>query len=98
MANITRPKSRRWGGGRYIPKRKPCPFCSDRNKTIDYREPLKLRPFISDRGKIMPRRKTGVCAKHQRVLAVAIKRSRHLALLPYVPAHIRQTGGIGIHN
>jgi len=46
----------------------------------------------------MPRRKTGVCAKHQRVLAVAIKRSRHLALLPYVPAHIRQTGGIGIHN
>ena len=55
-----------------------------------------LRQYISDRGKISPRRKSGNCAKHQRALAVAIKRARHLALLPFVAEHIRRTGGVGV--
>ena len=82
-------------GARYIPKRKVCPFCSGRAETVDYKDPAKLRQFISDRGKIEPRRKIGTCAKHQRAVAVAIKRARYLALLPYVPAHIRRMGGSG---
>ena len=82
-----KPKSARWGGGRYVPKRKVCSFCASKARVIDYKDPEKLRGYISDRGKIEPRRKTGTCAKHQRVLAVTIKRARHLALLPYVPAH-----------
>lgn len=65
---------------------------------IDYKEPAKLRHYISDRGKITPRRKTGTCAKHQRALALAIKRARHLALLPFVPTHIYKTGGVGIRD
>ncbi len=88
--------TRRWGGARYVPKRKICSFCSDKVKEIGYKDPAKLRRFVSHRGKIEPRRSTGTCAKHQRALAVAIKRARHLALLPYVPEHIRKTGGVGI--
>ncbi len=83
---------------RYVPKRKFCSFCADKAEIIDYKDPLKLRPYISSRGKIEPRRKTGICAKHQRALAVAIKRARHLALLPYVPAHIHKAGGVGIRG
>ncbi|MBI2851883.1 MAG: 30S ribosomal protein S18 [Chloroflexi bacterium] len=64
-------------------------------KSIDYKETEKLRNFISDSGKIDPRRRTGTCAQHQRLLATAIKRARHLALLPYVPAHVRRTGVFG---
>jgi small subunit ribosomal protein S18 len=56
---------------------------------INYKDPGKLRTYVSDRGKIEPRRRTGTCARHQRRLSVAIKRARHLALLPYVPSHIR---------
>jgi len=91
-------KARRWDRAKYIPRRKICSFCRDKVKTIDYKDPSKLRQYISDRGKIEPRRRTGTCAKHQRILAVAIKRARHLALLPYVPAHIHKTGGIGIQD
>ena len=87
-------------GAAYGRRRKVCPFCADKSKAeaLDYKDPAKLRRYISDRGKIDPRRRTGVCAKHQRVLAVAIKRARHLALLPYVPAHIHKTGGVGIRE
>ena len=81
-------KDARWGGTRYVPRRKVCSFCVAKTDVIDYKDSEKLRGYISDRGKIEPRRRTGTCAKHQRVLAVAIKRARHLALLPYVPAHI----------
>ena len=81
---------------RYVPRRKFCSFCTGSIEAIDYKDPSKLTRFISDRGKIEPRRKTGTCAKHQRVLAVAIKRARHLALLPYVPAHIHKTEGVAI--
>jgi len=89
---------RRQNRARYVAKRKFCSFCVDKATAIDYKEPAKLRRYISDRGKIEPRRKTGTCAKHQRALAVAIKRARHLALLPFVPAHIRKTGGVGIRD
>jgi small subunit ribosomal protein S18 len=77
-----------WRGSRYVPKRKSCSFCADKVEMIDYKDPSKLRGYISGRGKIEPRRRTGTCAKHQRALAIAIKRARHLALLPYVPAHL----------
>lgn len=82
---------------RYTPKRKVCPFCS-KQLELDYKDPAKLRPFISDRGKIQSRRRTGCCAKHQRALSVAIKRARHLALLPFTIEHIRKTGGVGLRD
>jgi len=98
MAEAKETKSRRWERARYIPKRKVCFFCKDKVKTIDYKDPVKLRHYISDRGKIEPRRRSGTCAKHQRLLAMAVKRARYLALLPYVPAHIRETGGVGLRS
>ncbi len=64
-------------------RKKGCTFCVDRAEFIDYKDVAKLRRFISERGKILPRRVTGTCARHQRELTVAIKRARHLALLPY---------------
>jgi small subunit ribosomal protein S18 len=91
-----KPRGGRWGGARYVPRRKVCTFCSEKVEVIDYKDPSRLRRYISDRGKIEPRRKTGTCAKHQHALALAIKRARHLAFLPYVPAHMRKTGGVGI--
>lgn len=64
-------------------RRKVCSFCVDKADYIDYKGVAKLRRFISERGKILPRRVTGTCAHHQRGLTVAIKRARHLALLPF---------------
>ena len=64
-------------------RRKVCQFCVDKVETIDYKDVAKLRKFVSERSKILPRRVTGTCAKHQRELTTAIKRARHLALLPY---------------
>ena len=64
-------------------RKKVCSFCVDRAEFIDYKDVAKLRRFISERGKILPRRVTGTCAYHQRALTGAIKRARHLALLPY---------------
>ena len=63
---------------------KVCAFCADKVEHIDYKDVNRLRKFTTERGKIMPRRMSGVCAKHQRELAVAIKRSRQVALMPYV--------------
>ena len=80
---------------KYKPKRKVCPFCVDRSRKIDYKEFEPLRRFISDRGKMEPRHRTGVCAKHQRLLSVALKRARYLALLPYTAEHIRLSGSVG---
>ena len=65
-------------------RRKVCAFCADKVEHIDYKDVNRLRKFTTERGKIMPRRMSGVCAKHQRELAVAIKRSRQVALMPYV--------------
>ena len=64
-------------------RRKVCQFCADKVEFIDYKDTAKLRKFVSDRGKILPRRMTGTCAAHQRALTEAIKRARHIALLPY---------------
>lgn len=78
-------KDRRPGGKmrRMKPRRKICAFCADKSKDIDYKDVMKLKRFLTERGKIMPRRTSGVCAKHQRQLAMAIKRARVVALLPY---------------
>ena len=67
-------------------RRKSCHFCETK-VTIDYKDEQQLRRFTNDRGKILPRRVSGSCARHQRELAVAIKRGRFLALIPYVPDH-----------
>jgi len=83
-----RPSGRPGGGrprGRYAPRRKVCSFCVDHVKTIDYKDVDRIRRFISDRAKIEPRRRSGVCAKHQRALRLAIQRARHIALVPFVP-------------
>ena len=98
MARAKETKGRKWEKARYVPRRKICSFCKDKVKTIDYKDPVKLRRYISDRAKIEPRRRSGTCAKHQRLLAMAVKRARYLALLPYVPAHIRETGGVGLRS
>jgi len=89
----TKSENKKWeGGGKFQPQRKFCAFCADKAETVDYKDPTKLRRYISDRGKIEPRRRTGTCAKHQRALALAIKKARHLALLPYTASHIRRAG------
>lgn len=75
-------KMRRPGGMRR--RKKVCVFCGDKNGVIDYKDVNKLKRYVSERGKILPRRITGNCAKHQRALTVAIKRARHIALMPYV--------------
>jgi small subunit ribosomal protein S18 len=77
---------------RYTSRRKVCFFCVEKVTTINYKDVDGLRRYLSDRGKIEPRRKTGTCAKHQRRLTVALKRARHLALLPYTADHMRPSG------
>lgn len=65
------------------PRRKICAFCADKSTSIDYKDVNKLKKFITERGKIQPRRTSGVCAKHQRMLASAVKHARVMALLPF---------------
>ena len=69
---------------RVFHRRKICRFCADSSLKIDYKDPKTLRYFVTERGKIIPRRISGNCAKHQRMVKIAIKRARHMALLPYV--------------
>ncbi|MBR3162658.1 MAG: 30S ribosomal protein S18 [Clostridia bacterium] len=64
-------------------RKKVCTLCSDKNFVLDYKNPEQLRKFINEKGKILPRRTTGACAKHQRDITTAIKRARHIAVLPY---------------
>jgi small subunit ribosomal protein S18 len=78
MARIARPARFR------RTRRKPCTFCVEKVTDIDYKAHQKLKRFINDRGKILPRKTTGTCAGHQRVLAEAVKRAREIALLPFV--------------
>jgi len=70
-------------------RKKKCKFCLDRVTFLDYKEERRLRRFMTDRGKIAPRRITGTCAKHQRMLAMAVKRARLIALVPYVREYYR---------
>ena len=67
-----------------IGKKKVCSFCVDHVEEIDYKDVAKLKRYITEKGKILPRRQTGTCAEHQRALTVAIKRAREMALIPYV--------------
>ena len=64
-------------------RKKVCPLCKDKNFILDYKNPDQLKKFINDKGKILPRRTTGACAKHQRDITTAVKRARHIAVLPY---------------
>src|SRR5687767_13298908 len=83
----------RGGGARYggprRPRRKVCSFCVDKVKKIDFKDIGRIRRYVSERGKIDPRRKSGNCAKHQRMLTTALKRARHMAMLPYTADHVR---------
>ncbi len=74
-------KRKSYGGGMH--RKKVCQFCADKTAVIDYKDVETLKKYISERGKILPRRITGTCARHQRALTSAIKRARHIALLPY---------------
>ncbi|GIV96185.1 MAG: 30S ribosomal protein S18 [Herpetosiphonaceae bacterium] len=90
MTEETKIRRRAAGGRRkYVPRRKVCAFCTDSIKVPDYKDVKRIQRYVSDRGKILPRRRTGTCAKHQRRLTVAIKRARHLALLPFVANQTR---------
>src|SRR6201993_4907694 len=101
--SVNRPPAReqqgeRPGGGPRGPKRqhrKVCAFCAEKIDYIDYKEISRLRRFVSDRGKILPRRVTGTCAKHQRPLTTALERARAIALLPDA-TELREMGGRGL--
>jgi small subunit ribosomal protein S18 len=80
-------KKRRRAGRKMFSRHKVCRFCADKELEIDYKDAKTLRIFLTERCKIIPRRISGNCAKHQRALTREIKRSRHLALLPYTTAH-----------
>lgn len=84
------------GGGGRFGRRRVCSFCVDKVQGIDYKDPAKLRRYVSDRAKIEPRRKTGTCARHQRMLTTALKRARHLALLPFTAQHIHVSGAFPV--
>ena len=64
-------------------RKKVCPLCGDKTLVLDYKDADQMRKFINERGKILPRRVTGACAKHQREITLAVKRARHIAILPY---------------
>ncbi|MBI4299392.1 MAG: 30S ribosomal protein S18 [Chloroflexi bacterium] len=85
-------EQRREGRARFYPRRRVCAFCVEKVEHIDYKNVNKLRRYISDRAKIEPRRRTGTCARHQRSLTEALKRARHLALLPFSPNQSSVTG------
>lgn len=85
----SRPRREGSGGRERFSRRRVCAFCADKLIVIDYKDVARLRKYLSERGKIEPRRKTGTCAKHQRTLTTALKRSRQLALLPYTADHQR---------
>ncbi|MCH8940254.1 MAG: 30S ribosomal protein S18 [Chloroflexi bacterium] len=85
------------GRGRrfYPPRRRVCAFCVEKKIVIDYKNVSMLRRYLTERARISPRRRSGTCARHQRILAEAIKRARLLALLPFTPDHMRATGWHG---
>lgn len=85
------PRSQYQSRGRFS-RRRVCIYCADKSLKIDWKKADSLHRFIADSGAIHPRRKSGLCARHQRQIAVAIKRARHLALLPYTNEHIRLMG------
>lgn len=83
---------RRSGYRRGYTRRKVCAFCAEKERIINWKEADRLRRYVNDSGSIRSRRKTGTCAKHQRRLAIAIKRARHMSMLPYTVEHVRIMG------
>ena len=79
-----RVKTKRFDSKDKFFRKRSCRFCLDKTETIDYKDAIKLKRFITEKGKIMPNRLTGNCAEHQRKIAIAIKRARYVALLPFV--------------
>lgn len=79
-----KPKKKKFDSKEKFFRKKSCRFCMDKTESIDYKDAMRLKRFITEKGKIMPNRLTGNCAKHQRKIAVAVKRARYIALLPYV--------------
>jgi small subunit ribosomal protein S18 len=77
------------GGGGGFRRPRGCEFCKAKTDIVDYKDAGLLRRYITDRGKMEPRRKVGTCARHQRVVSQAVKRARHIALLPYTGEHVR---------
>ncbi|GAB4118369.1 MAG: 30S ribosomal protein S18 [Roseiflexaceae bacterium] len=86
-------QGRRAGGAgnrrKFSTRRKVCTFCADKIRQVDYKDVKRLQRFVSERGKILPRRRTGTCARHQRTLTRAIKRARFMVMLHFVAAHTR---------
>ena len=94
MAMDRRPQEGAEGGGgerRFFAKHKFCQFCADKSLTIDYKKTDLLRKYVTEDGKIRPRRQTGACARHQRAVAAAVKQARHIALLPFTGRHLEDT-------
>ncbi len=91
MADHTRTSSSRPSSSRrrFSRRVRICQFCAEKSKAIDYKQTDLLKRFINEQGKIRPRRETGTCARHQRILAKAIKRARHMALLPFTAERFR---------
>lgn len=79
-----KPKFKKFDSKEKFFRKKSCRFCLDKTESIDYKDVMRLKRFVTEKGKIMPNRLTGNCAKHQRKIAIAIKRARFMALLPYV--------------
>ena len=92
MAEDRRSSEGSEGGGerRFFAKPKFCQFCADKTLVIDYKKTDLLRKYVTEDGKIRPRRQTGACAKHQRVVAAAVKQARHIALLPFTGKHLEE--------
>ena len=88
-------KKKKEGKYRYYPRRKVCAFCVDKVEVVDYKDVPRLQRYLSEYAKIESRRQTGTCARHQRMLSVAIKRARHLGLLPFTAEQYRATGWTG---
>jgi small subunit ribosomal protein S18 len=87
-----RDRDRRGGGGGGGFRRRGCEFCINHTDILDYKDVERVRRYVGDRGKMEARRKVGTCAKHQRVVARAVKRARYMALLPYTAEHVRASG------
>ncbi len=97
--SFSKTRGKREGGRpRFVPRRRVCYFCVYKDKAINYKDTLLLKGYLSERGKIEPRRRSGNCAKHQRAISLSIKRARTLGLLPFTGEHIRKMGiaGLGI--
>jgi len=84
-----KPKPKKGKKDKQLKSRKPCKFCKDDINYLDYKDDKRLRRFMTDRGKITPRRITGTCARHQRMVAAAVKRARIIALVPFVREYFR---------